>query len=127
MISMFVPLADESLVEIYKRIVHPNGLVIAELLSRLRNKPYAEKIYVVTSMRKLFLTTASSYEDSIQNKHYGFLIKEKIDANKTIITMSYHENGRRKPSAEHQCSLEEAVDYIDLYVLRMLLEKYGKL
>jgi hypothetical protein len=41
--------------------------------------------------------------------------------------MSYHPNGRRKPSAERQCALEEAVEYIDLYVMRVLLEKYGRL
>jgi hypothetical protein len=124
---MFVPLSNDRLAEIYKEIVHPNGLVITQLLSRLRNKPYAEKIYAVTSMGKLFFTTASSYDDCRKNKQYGFLIEEKIDANKTLITMSYHENGRRKPSAEHQCTLEEAVEYIDLYVMRMLLEKYGEL
>ena len=36
---MFIALADERLVEIYKQIVSPDGLAIAELLKRLRHKP----------------------------------------------------------------------------------------
>lgn len=122
---MFIPLADERLVEYYEQIVHPNGLLIAQLLSRLRNKPYAEKVYAVTSIGRLFLTTQSSYKDS--EKHFGFQVAEKRDAGKTLIVFSQHNDGRRKPNAECQCSLEEAVDYIDLYVMRMLLEKYGEL
>jgi hypothetical protein len=122
---MFTALADERLVEIYKQIVSPDGLAIAELLKRLRNKPYADKVFAVTSHGQLFLTTAASYPET--KNDCSFRVGEKIDAGKTLVTVSYHPNGRRKPSAENQCSLEEAIEYIDLYVMRILLEKYGKL
>lgn len=122
---MFLLLTDESLTEIYKKIAHPNGLVIAELLSRLRNKPYAEKVYAVTSIGQLSLTTASSYND-IEDS-FSFKIGEKKEADKILITISQHPNGSRKPSSERECSLEEAIEYIDLYVMRILLEKYGRL
>ena len=122
---MYLSLADERLVEVYKEIVHPNGLVIAELLSRLRNKPYAEKIYAVTSVGRLFLTTASEYNDFETN--FSFRIGEKKDAGKTLITFSQHPNSGGKPSAEHQGTLEEAIEYIDLYVMRILLEKHNRL
>jgi hypothetical protein len=122
---MFLALADERLVEIYKQIVYPDGLVIAELLRRLRDKPYAKKVFAVTSIGRLSLTTAASYPES--ENSYSFCVGEKTDAGKTLITMSYHANGRRKPSAERQCPLEEAVEYIDLYVMRILLEQYGRL
>jgi len=122
---MFLALADKQLVEIYKQIVHPNGLIIAELLSRLRNKPYAEKVFAVTSVGNLSLTTAASHCET--KNVYSFRVGEKNDGGITVITMSYHPNGRRKPSAERQCPLETAIEYIDLYVMRIMLEKYGRL
>jgi hypothetical protein len=122
---MFLALADERLVEIYKQTVYPDGLIIAELLSRLRKKPYAEKVFAVTSVGNLSLTSAASHRET--ENVYSFRVGEKNDAGKTVITMSYHPNGRRKPSAERQCPLNEAVEYIDLYVMRILLEKYGRL
>jgi hypothetical protein len=71
------------------------------------------------------LTTASLYKDS--KNSFGFEIGEKKDAGKTLILLSQHLDDKRKSSAERQCSLEEAVEYIDLYVMRILLEKYGEL
>ncbi len=124
---MWVSLADSKLVDIYKQgflfedIPH-NTVLFLEQLSK---KPYAEKLSAVTSIGQLYLTTALSWEDTEEN--HIVCIGQKIDAGKTVITMSYHTNGFNKSVADHQCPLEEAIDYIDLYVMRLLEEKYGEL
>ena len=124
---MFVSLADKNVAEYYRKGLgyEPNREVIALLLEKLSRKPYAEKLSAVTSIGHLSITTALSWEDNTKNDSVFIdLIK---DAGKNVIVMSYHSNGRRKTDASRRALLEEAVEYIDLYVMRLILEKYGKL
>jgi hypothetical protein len=124
---MWVSLTDSKLVDIYKQGFLPEEIPqdIFLLLEQLSKKSYAKKLSAVTSIGQLYLTTALSWEDTERNDIVR--IGQRIDAGKTVITMSYHRNGFNKSVADHQCSLEEAIDYIDLYVMRLYEEKYGEL
>jgi hypothetical protein len=94
-------------------------------LEKLKTKPYAQKLSAVTSVGQLFLTTALSWNDK---SHKDVIrIREKIDKNETLILLSYHTYSFRKSIAERLCSVEEANQYIDLYVMRLIETQYGKL
>ena len=124
---MFLSLANPKLTDIYKQGFTSEEIpqLIVLFLEKLNSRTYAEKLSVVTSVGQLYLTTALSWND---NNHNDVIrIREKIDKNETLILLSYHANSFRKPVAERLCSLEEAIDYVDLYVMRLLETKYGKL
>ena len=124
---MFVSLADPNLIDIYKLgSAHEEmSLQVAYFLGKLSVKPYAEKLSVVTSVGQLFLTTALTWNDNCQSD--VIRIREKVDKAETLILLSYHINSFRKSVAERLCSIEEAIDYVDLYVMRLLETKYGEL
>lgn len=124
---MFVSLADKNVAEYYRVGLgyEPNREIIALLLEELSKKVYAEKLSAVTSMGHLYITTALRWDDNTKND--SVFISHFEDAGKNLIVVSYHSNGRRIGNASRRCSLEEAIDYIDLYVMKLLLVKYGKL
>ena len=124
---MWVSLADKKVAEHYKRGLLPeeNRQVIILFLEKLSEKPYAEKLSAVTSVGQLYLTAALSWEDRTKNDRIS--INQKEDAGKILIVMAYYPDYSRKPSAERRCSLQEAVEYIDVFVIRLIEEKYGKL
>ncbi|MGI8544151.1 MAG: hypothetical protein ACR2MD_11845 [Aridibacter sp.] len=124
---MFVSLADPKLTDIYKQTFTPEEIPqqIISLLENLSEKVYAEKLSVVTSIGQLYLTTAMSWDDKSKNEIIR--IREMQDKNEKIILLSYHTKSFNKPIAERMCSLKEATDYIDLYVMSLLETKYGKL
>ena len=62
---MWVSLADENLVEHYKKNFHPDYTdeppqLIVSLLEKLLVKPYAKKLSAVTSLGELYLTAKLS-------------------------------------------------------------------
>jgi hypothetical protein len=127
---MWVSLADENLVDYYKKSAlsyrsekAPELIIL--LLERLSKKSYADKLFVVTSVGRLSLTTALCWDGKTRN--YGVGIDQIIDAGKPVLAISGLTMSRKESVAGRYCSLEEAVEYIDLYVMRILLEKYGKL
>ena len=124
---MFVPLADKKAAKYYRQGIgyEPEREPLALLLEKLTEKPYAEKLSAVTSVGNLSLTTALRWDDATKNDSIFLNIIK--DAGKYLITMSYHSSGRRNTEAGRRCELEEAVEYIDLYVMRIILEKYGAL
>lgn len=125
---MWLSLADERLVEIYKKHFTTEERIpkhIVSLLSQLQKKPYASKLTAVTSLGHLYLTTALSLED--ESKHDCVFISQFIDAGKPVISIAHSLKAERNASATRRCSPKEAVDYVDLYVMRLLLEKYGEL
>lgn len=124
---MWVSLADENLIEIYKQGFYSDNFPkeIVSFLGELQKKTYADKLSVVTSVGNLYLTPVLSWNDTEKNNIVR--IDQEIDAGKTVITMSYHTKSFNKSEVSRRCSLEEAIDYIDLYVMRLLEEKYGKL
>lgn len=124
---MFISLADKKVAEYYRKGLgyEPDREALALLLERLSEKPYAEKLSAVTSVGNLSLTTALTWNDDSKNDSVSLTMIK--DAGKNLINMTYHSNFRRKPDAGRRCSLEEAVEYIDLYAMRLILERYGKL
>ena len=124
---MFISLADKKVSEYYKSEswYDENYQVIELFLKKLSAKPYANKLSAVTSVGNLFLTTKLLFNDETKND--CVYINLRKDAGKNLIVMSYHSDGHRKADAQRQCSLEEAIEYIDLYAMRLILEKYGKL
>ncbi|HQU83578.1 MAG TPA: hypothetical protein PKY59_10650 [Pyrinomonadaceae bacterium] len=123
---MFVSLADKRVAEYYRNGLGytPDREIVALLLENLSKKIYAEKLSAVTSIGRLSITTALSWDDS---KNDSVSIDSFKDAGKNLIILSYHSNGRRTADAGRRCSLEEAFDYADLYVMKLLLVKYGEL
>jgi hypothetical protein len=128
---MWVPLTDENLIEIYKKNFVSEKKVpkrIISLLEQLQKKSYADKLAAVTSLGHLRLTTALSYVSvNEESKHGCINVSESIDAGKPVINLSFTAGMERQASAWQRCAPEEAADYIDLYVMRLLLEKYDKL
>jgi hypothetical protein len=124
---MWVSLADENLVEIYKQGFSPDKVpeAIVELLKQLAQKPYAKKLSAVTSLGQLYITTAHSWNDTERN--HSIHIHQENDAGKTVVTISSETESSKKSVISRQCSIDEAADYIDLYVLSILLKKYEKL
>lgn len=124
---MFESLENPKLVDIYKSMYEPDNppQKIVLLLGKLALKPYAEKMSVVQSVGQLYLTTASTWDDKSQND--VIRIREQLDKNEMMILLSYHTNSFNKSDVQRLCSLDEAIEYIDLYVLRLLETKYGKL
>lgn len=127
---MWVSLADENLVEHYKKNFHPDFTdkapeLIVSLLEELSKKTYAEKLSAVTSVGQLYLTSALSWNDKSDN--HSVHISQRIDAGKPVLAISFHTRSLNKSVARRYCSLEEAIEYIDLCVMRLLLEKYGEL
>jgi hypothetical protein len=124
---VFVPLNNPSLAEIYQQVALVNKVStqICLLLEELSKKPYAEKLSAVTSVGHLYLTAARSWDE--QSKGGIISINERIDANKEVLVIAYHPHTIRKSQVWHQGSLKEIVDYIDLYVMRLLSENYGSI
>lgn len=124
---MFVSLADLKLPDIYKQtfIFEEVPQQIISLLENLSEKVYAEKLSVVTSVGQLYLTTALSWDEKSENEIIR--IREMQDKNEKLILLSYHTKSFNKSIAERMCGFKEATDYIDLYVMRLLETKYGKL
>ena len=128
---MWVPLTDENLIERYKKhFVSENKVPkhIVSLLEQLQKKSYADKLAVVTSLGHLRLTTALSYVPVDEESKHGCInVTEFVDAGKAVINLSFTAGTERQASAGRRCAPEEAADYIDLYVMRLLLEKSDKL
>jgi hypothetical protein len=124
---MFEPLSNPKLIDIYKSTFEFDEFPqkIVELLENLISKPYAEKLSVVQSIGQLYLTTALTWNDQSHND--VIRIREKFDKNEMMILLSYHTNSFKEPETQCLRSLDETVDYIDLYVMRLLETKYGKL
>lgn len=124
---MFVSLADKKVAEYYRKGLgyEPKREIVALLLEKMSEKPYAEKLSAVTSIGHLYITTALHWDDNTKNDSVS--IDSFKDAGKNLITLAYHSCGRRKADAGRICPLEEAVDYIDLYVMKLILVKYGEL
>lgn len=124
---MFVQLDDPNLVEIYKQgvFVEETSIQICLLLEELSKKPYANKLSAVTSVGHLYLVATRSWDE--ESKGGMISINEKVDANKKVLIIAYHTNSLKKSIASHQGSLPEIVDYIDLYVMRLLAENYGNI
>lgn len=124
---MFISLADKNVAEYYRQGLgyNPDREIIALLLEKLSEKSYADKLSAVTSMGHLFLTTDLSWSENSSN---GSVFVDVIkDAGENKIVLSYHSKNRRKFEAGRFCHLSKAVEYIDLYVMRLILEKYGSL
>ena len=124
---MFESLADKQGVESYKSQLSPqeDRRAIITFLEKLAEKTYADKLSAMTSVGQLYLTPAFSWRDNLN--HALVHIDQIEDAKKPLIIMSYVSRNRRKAKAERQCSMEEAIEYIDLYAMRLILEKYGEL
>lgn len=124
---MFLSLRDPRLIDTYNQEFTSTEFhkLIVLFLEKLRTKSYAEKLSVVTSIGQLYLTAHLSWGD--KSLEDVIRIREVIDKKEKLILLSYHTNSFRKSVAERLCCLEEAVEYIDLYALRLLETKYGKL
>ena len=127
---MWVSLADENLIEHYKRNFHPDYTdetpeLIVSLLEKLSKKTYAEKLSVVTSVGQLYLTTALSWNETSDNNIVR--IDQRKDAGNPVLLISFTKGSLNKSVAGRYCSLEEAIEYIDLYVMRLILEKDGEI
>lgn len=124
---MFVSLADKNVAEYYRKGLgyEPDREIIALLLEKLSEKSYAEKLSAVTSHGNLYLTTDLSWNENFSSDSVS--IEAIKNMGKTVIVMTYYSKYRQKPEAQRICSLSEAVEYIDLYVMRLILEKYGSL
>ena len=124
---MFESLANPKLTEIYKSTFEPEDVAqnIVLLLKKLSSKSYAAKISVVQSIGQLYLTTALSWHDQSHNDTVRII--EQFDKNEKLLLLSYHTNSFKKSEAQRLCSLNEAIDYIDLYVIRLLETKYGEI
>ena len=124
---MFVSLADKNVAEYYRKGLgyKPEREIIALLLENLSEKSYADKLSAVTSMGNLFLTTDLRWNE---NSSPGSISIDAVkDSGKNLILMAYYSNNLRKPEAERRCSLSEAAEFIDLYVMRLIFEKYQSL
>ena len=128
---MWLPLTDENLIETYKKNFISEKKVpkhIVSLLRRLQSKSYAGELAAVTSLGHLRLTTKLSYvSDDKESEHGCIYVSESVDAGKPVIDLSFIARTERQAGAGRRCAPEEASDYIDLYVMRLLLERYGEL
>lgn len=128
---MWLPLTDENLIESYEKNFVSEKKVpkhIVSLLQRLQSKSFADKLAAVTSLGHLGLTTKLSYvSDDKESEHGRIYVDESVDAGKPVIDLSFVARTERRAGAWRRCTPEEAFDYIDLYVMRLLLEKYGEL
>jgi len=112
---MWKPLTDEGLVEAYKREFiggnAPRGLV--RLLEKLNQEKY-RGLYAVTSLCKLRFTTAH-----VENKHAYVAVLER-DGEFAVV---YAPKGARVASATRICKYEELFDVVELYLMRLVMEK----
>ncbi len=124
---MWTLLSDETLLEDYKKGFLPDEFpeAVFELLKKLTLKHDATKLSAFTSLGQLYLTTAYSWNE--KEKNYAVSINQRIDAGKTVIVIASNIEGGKKSVISHQCSIDEAVEYVDLRMISILLKKYGEL
>jgi hypothetical protein len=117
---MWISLADPKLIETYREEFIPGQYPeeIASLLTELSQKTYTSNLWAVTSLGKLRLTTASTWEEA--ENHDCIFIGHQYEAGKLVITISYVEKNCRKSTADRRCAPEEAAGYVYLYAIRLM-------
>ena len=103
---MWVRLDDERLVEIYRGEFlpeRPAPPALVTLLGELQNEPWSDAVWAVTSLNKLRLTTAPSWE---QAERFAFITVGSSDGADGFAA-SFFAAGARTPMVERGCSQGE--------------------
>jgi hypothetical protein len=91
----------------------PPGLL--RLLAHIQAQAFADKVFAVTSLGHLRLTTGESY--AMEEEHDVIAINPSGDG----YSVAYVEAGRSRATTSRLCSGKELADVVECYLLRLLL------
>ena len=112
---MWRSLDDGELIQAYRRGPFPGGSAppaLVRVLEGLRGRQFASKVFAVTSLGHLRLTTAPDF--TRQEAHDFVAVEPNY--------VGYFEAGCRKSAAGRWCREEELPDVVECYLLRLLLQ-----
>ncbi len=120
---MWRSLADPELVATYRR-EFPHGSCperLAALLADLSGRDYAGQVFAVTSLHKLRLTTAPTWQESEQHDCVFLGLGRDLGT----FTVSYLHRSEREAGGR-ACPAAEVGGLVDLYVYRLLTELHNR-
>jgi hypothetical protein len=114
---MWKHIRDPDLLSVYANEFGDKVPGLERLVLHLANRQDLPDLYAVTSMGKLRLTTAPSFAD--ENKHpvIGIL---KLESGQCAV--AFFPPRSTRPSAEKECSPDDLISTVELFLLRLRLE-----